>query len=545
LVGDTGDKVLVAKFASDLFGEEFCEDNVILGETEPILDLSPESLLPEDYHFLKEILQGDPVEPESRMTGLSTKLGVSLPENEDRTKTVGMLLQRDHRATCLRRLITDNSMEVHEIATQVFADLPDEKQLVALSELIELLLQARDPSSSAPLLSARYHLFLRSLEGAYIAYWPDKKIILDRKVSDRNRVAFEIALCRECGQHYLVGKFRNGQLTEAIRDPGHPDFGATFFRPIVDCSEDDDNGSDETNSKQIFRVCVQCGFMWKASSPPGCKHQGVISVERQETAEEKEDQVPRCSTCGYQAPDPVREVVHGTDGPHAVIATTLYQNLPDERKKVLAFADGRQEASFFAWYLEYSYKEILSRNLLLKVVQRLTPHIQHGLSLREMATDLRNIFYEKNVFPPATGDLQLSREAWHGVYREFLTDEPRISLEGVGLVRWSIRWPSWLKIPEGLLNSPWFLTEAEIRDLVFILLDSMRVDRAVELRTENSVPLNWNDLELQASQMRFRIGAPGRQRGVRSWDGKSGKRVRFLSKLLTKMNTRSISARDN
>ena len=45
----------------------------------------------------------------------------------------------------------------------------------------------------------------------------------------------------------------------------------------------------------------------------------------------------------------VREIIHGTDGPHAVIATTLFRNLPERRRKILAFADGRQEAAFFAW----------------------------------------------------------------------------------------------------------------------------------------------------------------------------------------------------
>ncbi len=46
-----------------------------------------------------------------------------------------------------------------------------------------------------------------------------------------------------------------------------------------------------------------------------------------------------------------------------------------------------------------------------------------------------------------------------------------------------------------------------------VLLDSMRIDRAVELRTEKGVSLSWSDLGLQASQMRFRIGRPARPKG--------------------------------
>ncbi|MBI3951926.1 MAG: DEAD/DEAH box helicase [Acidobacteria bacterium] len=491
LLGGEKDKATVAKFASDLFDEGFDEDDVITGTTVPIPEPEPESLSPEDYELLR-------------------------------------------RATNLRRLITGKPADVREVAAQIFDDLPDEQQISALSELVEILLRATDPISNTPLLSARYHLFLRSLEGAFVSYYPQKKVFLERKAADEESTAFEVALCRECGQHYFVGKVKNDKLTEAIRDPSQSDFGATFFRPIADTEdEDEEDESNNTSRGQVFHLCVQCGEVRR--DKPKCGHNNSIRVikEAPPNDEDRADQIARCSACGYNAAgrDPVQEVVHGTDGPHAVIATTLYQTLPEERKKVLAFADGRQEAAFFAWYLEDSYRGILNRNLLLKVARRLSPHTSQGLSLRELATGLRDMFNEKRILPPATGDLELRREAWLRLYREFLTDEPRISLEGVGLVRWSLKCPDWFKTPEVLTNPPWSLTEPEARDLTTLLLNSMRTDRAVELRTENGVPLSWSDLGLQATQMRFRVGDPRGQHGVRSWDGK-GRRARLLAKLL-------------
>ena len=545
LVGEEGGQSAVAQFASDLFGEEFREENVILGATEPIPEPGPKRLAPDDYRLLGEALHGNS-KAASGLAELSSKLDVGLPGNEDLAKTVGRVLQHDGRAATLRRLITGNPAEVQEIAKLVFEDLPEEKRVSALAELVGLLLQAKDPSSDAPLLSARYHLFLRSLEGAFVSYWPEKKAFLDRKAVGKDVTAFEVALCRECGQHYFVGQkdFRGGKLMEAIRDPSHLNFGATFLRPIENGQdeEDEEGESGKASNKQVFQLCVRCGEMRRGK--PQCGHDDLIRVVKEGSPpdEDRADQMAKCGACGYNAAgrDPVREVVHGTDGPHAVIATTLYQTLPEKRKKVLAFADGRQEAAFFAWYLEDSYKDILSRNLILKAVQRLNPHMPEGLSLRELATELRTLFRERKVFPPAIGDLELRREAWLGLYREFLTDEPRISLEGVGLARWCVKWPDWFKTPEVLRNPPWSLTEQEARDLVSILLDTMRADRAVELRAENSVSLNWNDLSLQASQMRIRIGPPRRPKGVKnwavqSWDGKTGKRARFLTKLLMRM----------
>ena len=541
IAGRESDKATVANFASELFGEKFLEENVILEKTESIPDFSTTSLSFNNYRSLRQAINS-PSTPD--LNEIALRLGLVIPESSDVAKKVGYILQHDQRSTKLRKEITTAPREVGELADKVFPDLPKKERVDALSELVELLIQARDQSSDAPLLSARYHLFLRSLEGTFVSYYPERQLFLERRsqAEEGGGAVFEVALCRECGQHYLVGKFREGKLQEAIRDPGHPDFGATFFLPIKEDVAEIDAEEDNGAKKKIFRLCIECSAMMQVNrkqSELTCGHARSILVEEQEGVEEKEDQVPKCSACGYRGPDPVREVVHGTDGPHAVIATTLYQKLPQERKRVLAFADSRQEAAFFAWYLENSYKDIHNRNLILGAVKLLSSHLQEGLSLRELATGLRDVYRENNIFPPATGDLELRRKAWKRLYREFLTDEPRISLEGVGLLRWYIKWPEKFKVPSIFFSQPWSLNEREARDLIFTLLDFMRMDRAVELRTAGDVSLTWSDLGIQATQMCVRIGSPRRPRGrsnwpVRSWDGKTGKRAQFLTKLLIK-----------
>jgi hypothetical protein len=455
-------------------------------------------------------------------------------QDEEPEKTVARLLQQDARVTRLHRLIRGKPVEIPVVADQVFDDLPSAQRIQALSQLVELLIQATDPATGSPLLSARYHLFLRSLEGAFVSYWPTKRVFLDRKAQHQEGAAFEVALCRECGQHYFVGHKRTGgRLEEPVRDPSHPDFGATFFRPL-DNGEGVGEQDDQPNKASLFQLCIQCGRISQVA--PTCRHGHTIRIIKEDPPrdEDRADQLSRCGACGYSAAgrDPVREVVHGTDGPNAVIATTLYQYLPEARKKVLAFADGRQEAAFFAWYLEDSYRSILRRNLIRKVVQRLSPHATEGLSLQELAIDLYSLFREERVFPPATGELQLRREAWLSLYREFLADEPRISLEGVGLVRWDIKWPPWLRPPGALMTPPWTLTEVEARDLIIVLLDSLRADKAVEIRTQEGIRLNWSDLGLQGSQMRVRIGG---HQGVRAWDGSTTRRTRLLAKIFRRL----------
>ncbi len=345
IAGGERDKAAVANFASELFGENFRGKDVILDETEPILDSILTTLSLEDYRALRQALDSSTHD----IKDVTRRIGLNIPEGVDVTKQVGYILQYDHRSTKLRQFLVDGPKEVLHLADKVFLDLHEKERVNALSEIVELLMCAEDPTSGSPLLSARYHLFLRSLEGAFVSYMPEKRLFLEHRRQIEEGTVFEIALCRECGQHYLVGKFREGKLQEAIRDPGRPDFGATFFQPIEETFDAIYEEGDNVAKKKIFRLCIECGAMVQVNrkqNKPLCGHSKSILIEEQEDAKEKEDQVPRCSVCGYRAPDPVREVVHGTDGPHAVIATALYQGLPQGRKKVLCFCRWASRSRF-------------------------------------------------------------------------------------------------------------------------------------------------------------------------------------------------------
>ncbi len=551
LVDNEKGRTAVAQFGKDLFGEPFNEEDVIFGQTESSLQPGTESLTADDYKVLHRFLEQPTAEARNYVDALAHRLGVSsLPQDGDPKEMVGALLQRDLRVTNLSNYITKNPKEFEEVAKKVFGDLSEERRVDALTGLVELLVQAKDPVSKAPLLSTRYHTFVRSLEGAFMAAPnPDeRKVFLDRKAIGEEGTAFEVALCRECGQHYFVVQkdFSTGRVREPVRDVGDINFGATFLRPLESDMQADEEEDEESGRRpQTFALCLQCGKA--SSSAPNCGHTNIITVVKEDppTAEERADQLERCGACGYTGGgrDPVREVVHGTDGPHSVIATTLYKELPESRKKILAFADGRQEAAFFAWYLEDSYKDLFNRNLILKAARKLYPHTSEGLTLREIAHELLSLFEEKQVFPSSMGSIDKRREAWLALYREFLTEEVRISLQGVGLIRWSIKLPRSFEIPPVLLNPPLSLTEQEARDLIFLLLDTMRGDKAVELRSDEGVSLTWDALNLQGAQTRYRIGGADRERNICSWDSKNCKRAKFLIKLLLRKNIPEQMAR--
>lgn len=539
IAGGKDDRGKVAEFVSELFGEQFDEDDVILGETEPLPNEGTIQIPTELYATLKKhIKKNDSVN--STLSDLVKRFGIPIHPGETPAEIVGKILQQDKRGIALRNKITSLPIPATELARELFAELPTEKQVGTLVDLIDLSLNCIDVTTNSSLMSVRYHLFLRSLEGAMITYRPEKRVFLNRQSDSDGYKSFEVALCRECGQHYFVGKNSEGKLVEAIRDPGREDFGAEYYLPLEgETSEVENSDDDEDNSNlHFYDLCLRCSSISLANNGKStlqCGHSEIMRVVAQEptSTTKGEDKAPKCIVCGYSGADPVREVLYGTDGPHAVIATTLHQYLPSDRKKVLAFADGRQEAAFFAWYLQQSYVDIRNRNLINKAVAQKGLHNGEGLSLRDVAKCVRDIFKGARVFEASRSDLELLRAAWIALYREFLTDEPRISLEGVGLLRWTIDWPKDFEIPKILLQPPWSLTQEEALNLIVLLFTYMRRERCVEIQTDDSVSISWSDLSLQVPQRATQLVKARNAKYMNSWKGKNTARAGLLKRILS------------
>ena len=370
----------------------------------------------------------------------------------------------------------------------------------------------------------RYHAFLRALEGAFLVHHDGADaVVLNRKgVTDDDSVSapLEIALCRECGQHYYVGQERNGTLQEAVRDPSQSDFGVDYYLPSEDGSH---------------LLCKRCGAL--STSEPTCDCHVPVRVEQCEPHKEHADQLKQCATCGYQRGgigDPVQEIIHGSDAPNAVIATALHELLPEDRRKVLAFADSRQEAAFFAWYAEDSYTRLRDRNLMLRAMQA-GPIDPEGLSIEDLRNRLSKQWEAADLFADSDTKETRDKKVLTSILTEALTDERRVSLSGVGLVRWFVEIPNDLALPNAMFQPPWNLPDDEARRLLGYLLDELRVRRAVNLPEGPEVPV-WSDVSTW-NQQAYGSGAPGNRRNVVEWGGSRSTIVgHFLRRLLADSN---------
>lgn len=520
----------LAQFAHELFGATFSKDDVILETVAEVSTGGSVHIGAEEYTTLSMAIDSAPTDAETALQDLTSRHGVSLIDASSVAERLYHLLATDSRLSQLRELLS-TPRDVETVANMLFEELAPEARDQALEHFLHLVTSAQDPASAAPLLGLRYHLFLRALEGAFVSYWPTKGVRLARAVNDdptadtgTSSASFEVALCRECGQHYFVGRRENGYLREALRDYGNDEFSVSFFRPIsaVEVEEDGTN---------LSRLCVVCGAISRPAprpADPPCGHGSAIDVLEERLRDAAEDQMRTCGACGYRGPDPVREIVHGNDGPNAVVATAVHRCLPKDRRKVLGFVDGRQDAAFFAWYLERSYELVLARNLMLTSARALAQEGYREVSLGTLAARVRKTMREHGVIPASADDLEALKRAWVCVFREFVSDERRISLEGVGLVHWFPVLPEDLRIPDALSNPPWSLDDAEAKDLLRWLLDSIRTDFAMELRADRGVNLSWDDLELNASQSTVEVGSGY----IKAWDGPRSRRVVFLTRVL-------------
>jgi hypothetical protein len=540
LTGDDSDRDAVASFASTLFDEPFAASDVILAKTEQLVATSETKLDPDGYESICSAVSADDaaklpsgVRPES----------IQSVQVLDTAVLAGQILARDGRVHLLQEFVQKGTKDLRELAEVIFPEIDKDKRVSALTCFINALSCAREPTSGGPFLSARYHVFLRALEGAFIEFAPVPQVTLAPKTSKASGgLSFELALCRECGQHYLVGRNVDGFFCEAVRDPSRDDFGTSFFFPRPNQQEDDADTESPTAKRKIFNLCVDCGALSALGAPYKCDHASRIVVEEQPSAEAHTDQLQQCARCGHRGQDPVREVVHGGDGPHSVIATGLFEHMEQKPKKILAFADSRQEAAYFAWYLDDTYRSVLRKNLLYQSLCILWDREHEAITLSEIADAYRRKCVAEGHFEETLGTQEQRRRSWTHAFQEYLSEETRLSLSGVGLLQWMIRWPTDFAPPACLLTDPWCLSREDSLSLTFMLLDQLRRDRAVELDTREEAELDWTDLELFGAQRIVRVGPPGGQTQIVSWNGRQGWRAQLLAKILVRRGHRREDA---
>jgi hypothetical protein len=419
------------------------------------------------------------------------------------------LLRGDRRVSVLKDACRGGAQEAEDVLNQVFPEpeLGQDDRRRALLHLLAAATAAVPADGQAPLLTTRYHLFLRSLEGCFVCLHEHQgggpRLYLERRTTclehPDSRV-FEIGVCRRCGEEILVGSLvmdADGVAYVTSEDPtqemlvDYDDqkrqrvFLSFRAKGTLQLNEDElvDQQGESEDSETGFRrlkLCLGCGALTEPKSEGSCRcKQKAKPIDVMKIPSRGID-LKLCPSCGSRSlrRDVLQTVYTGPDEPVAETATTLFQCTNEhyvhnrgEKKKILTFSDSRADAAYFAPYLESVYRTTLRRHVLLSCVENDTEPIP----LEDLALRISRLIKDKKWLGETAGPEAILTEAWRWIVGELLhASKDRRSLEELGIVDFVLNRFAQVRVPPPLLKPPWNMSEDEAWTLTQVLLDSIR-----------------------------------------------------------------------
>jgi len=488
----------LSSFAHNLFDAEFKPENIITSKR------IRKATNPGMYPYTPEEYQQLRTETSDLATG-------------ERGRRLLKTLSQDARIVTLHDVLLVRPLEFDDVAKKVFPDIPDlQLKKQSLARLVELAAAARKDDNSASLFPARYHLFIKSLDGMFASLYPDTEVFLDRReevahTGMMKKTVFELANCQRCSQEYIVGRQNeNGYLRQCSdRDREPAEFYLRAKQAEADIDDDEEMVEDSTlQNLEPYRLCRVCGKLMRPDSKEDCcdepDNSKYISVYRL-VPTRKNREVNTCPVCGSISGSVIKRFLTANHAASFAIMNSLYEMVPpkaapalpapeapaedmgffdfggqpalepdeapadESGRKLLIFSDNRQEAAFFAGYADKNYHQLLWRKLMLRILKRRP----EGLSIPDLIDSLA---YEAKVCGLYDTDCQTEdkQRKLAGMYvmHEFLRLDRNTGLEGRGYVSFS---PEPVPMPRGIFD----LSPTESWLLLRVLMDSLRLGGAV------------------------------------------------------------------
>lgn len=461
----------IVKFASTLCNAEFRTEDIIRSQTivpsydQPIVDV-PLSMF------------SDLVDPKKSLNDIVTDYGMTIPEGQLDAEFLYDLCINTSVYRDLRKIIV-KPMTIPEITHALRTKYELSEQDVV--NIINVAVQAS--KNKMPLIKARYHMFAKALEGAYITIGQHKKLMLNRNcrmtLDGMEWKVFECAVCDDCGRIAVVGREMNGHL-EFATNFYDSDIEYFLLRDSHDLDFDGDEDEEDESTqigKNDYLLCGKCGALihesLKNDPPCTCGINNYIKVRKaRKTGTKEEGKCPSCNFGNFKT------FYLGYDAATAVLGTSLFEELPEiekvlksknivpsakkglfsatrqtpqvdivkKKRQFLAFSDSRGEAAFFASYMTSSYKEFLRRRGIWHVVEKNQKNMtEHPWEIRDFVDALTSYFDSCRTFaePGDNGVENLTavsrKNAWIAVLNEMVNARRSTSLVSMGLIKFNYK----------------------------------------------------------------------------------------------------------
>ncbi|HQQ00994.1 MAG TPA: DEAD/DEAH box helicase, partial [bacterium] len=495
---DTDDETAAKRFASRFFGVD-AANVTLVGESyvrrqwpkDRYHPAPPEGNGMERLARLLEAL-GEPEDIETvrdifrELTGWTFE-----PDSSWRTSLNRLLLSNEYVHQCAN--ILRKPRELDE-AAWLTSQAVEHGRLVqgerATAELLTyLVLGAAAQSDGQPLLRPKVHFFIRGLDAMVVALNGDgdettPELFLSIKDAkeqhaDRREDAFlPVLTCTTCGQHFFekyylnlelvkdrsrrIKELANGDAVELVDGSvsgvwptGTEENGCRLLmtnRLLEEVEEDDTTANDG----RLYRVwvCRVCGALHRNPSDhcgaDGCGHQEpplpLYAIGDELTV------CPSCGMRGYRIGgrliEPARPIRAVQVSDVHILAQAMINTAPEEHKKLVIFADSRQEAAFQAGWMQDHARRIRLRHIIYQIIRETVTPLRLSEIIDELAAMFRNDKYlVETLLPELVGSesesifgSNLVKNTYtalrYMVLREFTTGiRRRDCLEAMGLVR--------------------------------------------------------------------------------------------------------------
>lgn len=366
-------------------------------------------------------------------------------------------------------------MTVHEIASAM-----RRRMNITDEDLVNLIhIASKAEKGKTALIKARYHMFVRALEGAFITLDASKSLSLTRKsyteIDGESWKVFEAAVCDDCGRIGIAGKTVNGRLESSTNrfDDKTEVYLIRSRGESFDIDEDDDLPDSDDIGREDYLVCAKCGEIHHESQRNDftCGHGASSLIHVRKSVRKGINNELKCPCCSLGH---MRLFYIGYDVATAVLGTELFEQLPEsealltkkaetaapsgnlfsmfsapkssveiikKKRQFLTFSDSRSEAAFYACYMTSFYEEFLRRRGLWHVIENNRENIsRHPWKISALVQELASFFDANRTFasPGDDGSENLTavskRQAWIAVLNEMVNARRSTSLVSLGIL---------------------------------------------------------------------------------------------------------------
>jgi ATP-dependent helicase YprA (DUF1998 family) len=520
-IGSPDEQDEVAAFAQTLFGETFewihgntGRQDVVIGERvvvdTPSWGQGTPALYSVLFDGLRRIQSGE--NDSAVIHSVAAEVQRHIPAFDvvalEKTPSFGGLLYAvlvgDARTKQTQELLRQKAFDVASFASLIALNHVDDGDIVV--RFIELLLHAKRHQSEKPLLPSRYHVFVKALEGMFVCLNKSEHADGQRKVflkrhevcPECTKKVYELSRCTKCGAPYLSGTFTPEY---GIQLPKFQDFVAVDYLLLeneISESDEDDVVETPTLSIQSYLLCTRCGIPRtmpandQTAADCACGSSEAVKIHRRIYTQKGDEELNRasyCVNCGASGggANILMSAETGKDAPVGILASELYQHIPGNDqlgtigsgRRMIIFADGRQDAAFFAPYLERNYGTAVHRRLILEALSALNQSDPGFVRVDDVLQKLRQSAAALYLF--AESDSQIMRKTivsrW--ITRDMIAVNRELTLETQGLLQYRLAKPSKFVTPPSLAAIG--LTEEEAWDYMQLLFRTLRQRRVMNL----------------------------------------------------------------